>query len=137
MTTGVIDWAVRMAMLVLAGLVTLALLGSLAALSNQPAPLVSPTRPPPAGPRDEVSAPTGAAAADRPSPPLQDEAGPSTGTAGTAAMPAPAPPARWLEAIAYALLALAGLFAVAILLLWRSLRQIRRIADALEATARR
>jgi hypothetical protein len=42
-----------------------------------------------------------------------------------------------LEAITYALLALVGVAALASLLLWRGLRERRRIADALEALAAR
>jgi hypothetical protein len=40
---------------------------------------------------------------------------------------------RWLEAITYALMALVGLLGIATLILWRSLGERRRIADALEA----
>jgi hypothetical protein len=40
---------------------------------------------------------------------------------------------RWLEAIAYALMALVGLLGISTLILWRSLKERRRIAGALEA----
>jgi hypothetical protein len=38
--------------------------------------------------------------------------------------------ARWLEAIAYALLALAFLGALAVLMLWSIVRELRRIGEA-------
>ncbi|MDQ3139903.1 MAG: hypothetical protein M3Q15_04180, partial [Pseudomonadota bacterium] len=54
----------------------------------------------------------------------------------------PPPPSQsdvelWLEAITYALLALVGLAALATVILWRTLKQRGRIADALEQLAAR
>ena len=135
MATGFGEWMVRMVMLVLAGLVTLSILGALAAMSNSAAVDVV-EGPPPA------TAPI-ARTAERPTPSrtappdsLGPGAGPSPGQqangTGSAGAAAPERSDRWLEAITYALLALAGLLALAILLLWRSLRQLRRLADAAE-----
>jgi hypothetical protein len=48
------------------------------------------------------------------------------------AVPAPPEeerPERWLEAIAYALLAIAGLLALLLILLWRGVRALTRIAE--------
>jgi hypothetical protein len=39
-------------------------------------------------------------------------------------------PERWLEAIAYALLAIAGLLALLLILLWRGVRALTGIAEA-------
>ena len=55
--------------------------------------------------------------------------------AGVAATAAAQPPAegekeRWLEAIAYALLALAGIGALAVLMLWNVVRELRRIGGS-------
>jgi hypothetical protein len=56
--------------------------------------------------------------------------------AAEGAPPSREDPGRWLEAIAYALLALAGLLAIALLLLASAVRDLRRIADALSDRAR-
>ena len=131
-----LDWAGRVVMLVLAGMVTLSIIGAIAAIPSgsipprlgfEPATRAAPE----AGERtqdvpDEIQLrgrPDRAASgsdidnAQSPGPPDQD-------------------PDRWLEAITYALLALAGLAALACLLLWRGLHQRRRIAEALERLAR-
>ena len=57
-------------------------------------------------------------------------------TAGSGASKAGREPARWLEAIAYALLALAGLLAIALLLLASAARDLKRIADSLSGRPR-
>jgi hypothetical protein len=62
---------------------------------------------------------------------------PQPGTVLAPAPKEPVDPARWLEAITYALLALVGAFVFAIILLWRVLGHWRRSADALEAIAAR
>jgi hypothetical protein len=139
MTGGFLDWAGRVVMLVLAGMVTLSLIASIAAISSgdvetrsgleteprldepsaEPTPLPEPRREldrPQAGPAEEGQMAT---------------------SPGVAASPEPPDTERWLEAITYALLALAGLAALATLLLWRGLRERRRIADALEDLAAR
>lgn len=131
-------------MLVLAGMITLSIVGSIAAI-----------------PSGSIE---GRIGIDQPQPPLPQQAAPETapplpkaleeeraepGTSGTGgpgasgtAATAPPPPEeddaeRWLEAITYALLALAGLAALATLLLWRGLKERRRIADALESISLR
>ena len=132
MPTTIFDWIVRTAMLVMAGLVTLSILGAIATMTNNPG--------------------TGFAGGDRPileGEPAQERevarAPPATASSGdgNVATPAPgqgeggvivaAPPpgedkvARWLEAIAYALLAIAGIGALAVLMLWSAVRELRRI----------
>ena len=131
------DWLSRVVMLVLAGMITLSIVGSIAAIPSgtiegrigidqpkAPVPQQLPAQTPP--PVSKV---------------LEGEAAePATGTPGASATTGIAPPTpeeedaeRWLEAITYALLALVGLAALATLILWRSLKERRRIADALEA----
>ena len=128
-------------MLILAGLVSLSILGSIAAISS------------------DVSSggPTGGRAALGPAPPAGNEAAPeevvvapqpqeggglAAGASGTGTIVAAAPPPppdpteRWLEAIAHALLALAGLLAIGLLILWRAVRELGRIAALLEARPR-
>lgn len=145
MTPGFFEWVVRTAMLVLAGLVTLSILGSIAAMSNDAAAPpgageAAPVRPAP-GPETVPRA----SEAPTPEPGEVAEAGaggaaPGTAAEGAAIAAAPPPAedrlARWLEAISYALLALAGLAAIGLLLFWRAARQLRRIAEALEARPR-
>jgi hypothetical protein len=133
------EWVVRTFMLVLAGLVTLSILGSIAAMSNQAGvpdlravrerPVLAPVpeaRPePPADPQPVSPAETS------PAPTEQAQAPGGTGTE-VVAVPAPPEeerPERWLEAIAYALLAIAGLLALLLILLWRSVRALTRIAE--------
>jgi hypothetical protein len=84
-----------------------------------------------------------------PSPPPEERANApaaAPGTAGDVGAAAPGDPrqargeedlARWLEAIAYALLALAGLAALGLVLLWRATRALGRIAAALEGRPQR
>lgn len=131
MALNALEWFFRMAMLVLAGLVTLAILASIDAMSRasrqaalpvateQPAveaaPIPEPDRRDPAS-RDEAARTPDATGA----------------TAVAGAAPAPLEDERWLEAIAYGLLALAGLFVIAILVLMRGVANLRRIALALE-----
>lgn len=132
---GFLDRLGRLAMLVLAGLVTLSLIGAIAAIPSGSIEtrmgLETPRIETP--PLPETEPRTAEPRADR-------AAGASDGRspAGAPIPPPPAPDAaRWLEAITYALLALVGLTALASLLLWRSLRERRRIADALEEIAAR
>jgi hypothetical protein len=130
MGSSVFEWLVRTVMLVLAGLVTLSILGSIAAVSNQAGvpglsgerqrPVLAPAPEP--QPHSDSPAPTPAPATAQTEP-------------GTELVTVPAPPEeerpeRWLEAIAYALLAIAGLLALLLVLLWRGVRALTRIADA-------
>lgn len=131
-------------MLVLAGLVTLSILGSIAAMSNDVAAgafTVERRAPQPveAGPEQVPSEP------QPQSEPVPDEGiveGVATGAPGGAGAALAVPPnpldeiARWLEALTYALLALAGLAAIGLILLWQALRQLRRIADSAAARPR-
>ncbi len=133
MPSTIFDWIVRTAMLAMAGLVTLSILGAIATMTNDPGtgfaggdrPLIEPE---PAGERK---------AAPAPSPPgegnMAAAAVPARGQGGgtiVAARPAPEDKAaRWLEAIAYALLAVAGIGALAVLMLWSLVRELRRIAE--------
>jgi hypothetical protein len=136
MGRSVVDWSVRVAMMVLAGMVSLSILAAIATMTTDAGPrgfvAESPPQPLPE-PGAEANLNEGAqpeagnvfAPADR-----QAE-GSGAGTVAAA----PPPPRedrteRWLEAIAYALLALAGLVTIAILLLWRLVRELRRLADA-------
>jgi hypothetical protein len=123
------DWLFRTAMLALAGLVTLSMLASIAAISTEGGPdgwigggerpaAKSVAEPSP----DEIRRTEVDAGA---------ESGGAAGAAGSERAGRGPGPARWLEAIAYALLALAGLLAIALLLLASAARDLKRIADAL------
>jgi hypothetical protein len=139
MGSNVAEWLVRTVMLVLAGLVTLSILGSIAAMSNQAGvpglsgERVRPVLAPAPEPQPETS----------PQPRPQPDVAPGASLPGAAPEPGtelvavPAPPEeerpeRWLEAIAYALLAIAGLLALLLVLLWRAVRALGRIADRAE-----
>jgi hypothetical protein len=129
MPTTIFDWIARTAMLAMAGLVTLSILGSIAAMTGDPVtgfapgnrPMIeaeraqereaAPASPQPGQGNAVVTAPAGAPGA----------------TAVTARPAGEDQEARWLEAIAYALLALAGIGALAVLMLWSVVRELRRI----------
>jgi hypothetical protein len=141
MTSNLAEWVVRTVMLVLAGLVTLSILGSIAAMSNQAGvPGLSAERQRPVlapAPKPQVAEPqqSDTAAALPSEPPPQAQPPQAQPPAGTELVAVPAPPEkerpeRWLEAIVYALLAIAGLLALLLVLLWRGVRALGRIADA-------
>lgn len=143
MVLGLVEWTVRMVMLVLAGLVTLAILHAMHAMSvdsgGGPAPAPpGRTVPMEQAATQEQSAPQPVEeqkAAQAPQP----EAGGTAVQDGAVVAAAPAQDERlqrWVEAIAYALLALAGLAAIGLILLWQLIRQTRRLADAAEARPR-
>lgn len=122
-------------MLVLAGMVTLSIIGSIAAIPSGSI-----------GTRigfeaTELPVPVEAVPEDEPAPSAaQQEPGtlaPGPGEAVAVAAPQEREPRDWLEAITYALIALAGLAGLGCLLLWRGLHQQSRIADALETLAGR
>jgi hypothetical protein len=150
MPTNLVEWTIRMVMLVLAGLVTLSILGSIAAISHDQAGFliergaerVQPdtrTSPEPVPEEPDTAAGSQAAASDIRAVAGGDTPSPGSGSPGPAGEQAPGSADeadRWLEAIAHALLALAGLAAHATLLLWRGVRQLRRIADRLETAPR-
>ncbi|MGA9582248.1 MAG: hypothetical protein WBR13_09800 [Allosphingosinicella sp.] len=130
MPTTILDWIFRTAMLAMAGLVTLSILGAIAAMTNDPGTRF-------AGGDRPVIAPEEAQereAAQAPSPPAEGgngaAAAPAQGEGGTVAVARPAPEdkaARWLEAIAYALIALVGVGALGVLMLLSISRELRRI----------
>jgi hypothetical protein len=133
MPSPVFDWIVRTAMLAMAGLVTLSILGAIAAMTNDPGTRF-------AAPRDRAliqGEPAEEREAARAAPPAGEEKAATTAPspAGEGAVLAVAPPPaedkveRWLEAIAYALLALAGIGALGVLMLWSILRELRRVGD--------
>jgi hypothetical protein len=133
MPTTIFDWIIRTAMLAMAGLVTLSILGAIAAMTNDTgARFAAPgERPPVEGePSREREA------AQAPSPPETENAAGAPRAEGQAATSAAMPAAsrdrqeRWLEAIAYGLLALAGIGALAVLMLWNVARELRRIGRA-------
>jgi hypothetical protein len=137
--TAALEWIARLVSLVLAGLVTLSIIGAIAAIPSrsigtrigyEPARQVPQPQPVEPAPRPE------------PSPARQDagRSAPAPGTTGAAAAPAAEATdeaAEWLEAITYALMALVGIAALAVLLLWRGLAERRRLADAIELLAAR
>ncbi len=126
-------------MLVLAGMITLSIIGAIAAIPSGSLPpdvrFERETWRDPQPPDEPLPA-------AGPGQPAQQGPGTAAGRPTRNIAVAPAPQKRveaadWLEAIAYALLAVAGLAALAIILLWRALIQWRRSADALEALATR
>lgn len=127
MPTTIFDWVVRTAMLVMAGLVTLSILGSIAAMTNDPGTgLATGERPVIEGERvherEAAPAPDGPADGDA----VAAHSAPGPGA--VVARPAAADKeARWLEAIAYALLAVAGVGALGVLMLANLVRELRRI----------
>jgi hypothetical protein len=137
MVSNFAEWVVRTFMLVLAGLVTLSILGSIDAMSNDTVgagfrgndrPVFAPA-PEPSAPAQQ---PAPAAAA--PGPDVSQAQPEGTGAPGQFV---PAPEAseepraeRWLKAIAHALLAIAGLLALLLILVWRGVRALSRIAEA-------
>jgi hypothetical protein len=139
MKFGFFDWLGRMIMLALAGMITLSIIGAIAAIPSGSIETRMGMEPS-AWPEPSYREP-------RPAPPPQPQPGvepqpvataPQPSTAGTvAAAPAPEEEGaeRWLESITYILLALAGIAAFATILLWRALGHWRRSADALERMA--
>ncbi|HEX8467546.1 MAG TPA: hypothetical protein VF620_07055 [Allosphingosinicella sp.] len=130
MPTTIFDWIARTAMLAMAGLVTLSILGAIAAMTNDPGTRFAAPggRPVIEGERaEEREQPR---ASPQPGQGNPVEAAQAGGPGGAAAETRPAPEEkeeRWLEAIAYALLALAGIGALGVLMLWNVVRELRRI----------
>ena len=126
------DWVARTTMLVLAALATLALIGSLASVSNSPvgdafpgsAPQIVEDAPPAVTPPSNpqiVEPGQGTMTIEAPPPPR-------------VAAPAPAPPrtdevARWLKALTYAVIALAVFAAAGVVALVRIAAHLRGIAE--------
>jgi hypothetical protein len=133
------EWLGRVIMLVLAGMITLSIVGAIAAIPSGSLPeriVIAERQPIP--PQPEVQpTPAPPAPEPRPTPEEARPQGPQGKQVAVAPAPPPKPdPAEWLEAITYALLALVGIAALATLILWRMLHQRRRLADALEAISR-
>jgi hypothetical protein len=130
MHLSLLEWIGRLASLVLAAMVTLSIIGAIAAIPSasldgrfgfeRRSP--QPEREPPAiRAEQEATNATGSATGAVLSPS-------SAGEHGAVAAPRPIAE-QWLEVIAYALLALVALGALAVLLLWRTFSEFRRIAD--------
>jgi hypothetical protein len=141
--TGFYEWLGRVIMLVLAGMITLSIIGSIAAIPSGSIPSQAGLDPrdwPRPEVREQPVRPTPAPTAhtQQPQPqPQRKVAAPAERRLVAPAPERPPQPAEWLEAITYTLFALVGLAALATLLLWRALQQWRRSADALEALAAR
>ncbi|HEX8224122.1 MAG TPA: hypothetical protein VF605_09925 [Allosphingosinicella sp.] len=128
----IFDWVARTAMLVMAGLVTLSILGAIAAMTNDPGTRFAAPgdRPVVEGEQAEQREAVPASPAPGPSGEGNLATAPDQGQRGTiVAAPPPIEDkvARWLEAIAYALLALVGVAALGVLMLLSLLRELRRI----------
>ncbi|HYW15532.1 MAG TPA: hypothetical protein VE891_05190 [Allosphingosinicella sp.] len=132
MPTTIFDWIARTAMLAMAGLVTLSILGAIAAMTNDPGTRFTVPRDRPQiagepareGDERQAEAPSGPGEGN-----LAESAVPGSGGATTVAIRSTPEDktARWLEAIAYALLAIAGVCALGVLMLWNVLRELRRL----------
>lgn len=129
MPTTIFDWVARTAMLAMAGLVTLSILGAIAAMTNDTGTRFVPPGDRPVVEGERVEEPEAAQSPSRPTEGGNAVAGaPAPGSSVTAAAAPPAPEdkvARWLEALTYALLALVGVGALAVLMLWNILRELR------------
>lgn len=129
----IFDWIARTAMLAMAGLVTLSILGAIATMTNDSGMRFA------GGDRPVIE---GEPAREREGTPAPSEAGEGNSTSAavpgqdqgvTVAAARPTPDdkvARWLEAIAYALLAIAGIGALGVLMLWSILRELRRVGSS-------
>jgi hypothetical protein len=139
MKFGFFDWFGRVIMLALAGMITLSIIGAIAAIpsgSIETRISVEPTAWP--EPRSEPLPAPAPRPQVEPRPGPQAPAAPPAGeTAAAAPAPSEIDAERWIESITYILLALAGIAAFATILLWRALGHWRRSADALEVLASR
>lgn len=123
--TGALAWTGRLVFLVLAMLAALSIIGSIAAIPSSVAgqrlglerPQAARSYPPPV---DRTAPPP----SPNPPPRPDDIARPgqqvTASTISTPAEPERDDPLLWLEPLTYAVLALAGLLAIAVLLLWRA-----------------
>lgn len=120
--TGALAWTGRLIFLVLAMLATLSIIGSIAAIPSGLAeqrpgierPRTTPAEVPAADRRVPVPAP------ERASQPADGPPATTVGEVIASAPPERDDPLLWLEPLTYALLALAGLMAIGVLLLWRA-----------------
>jgi hypothetical protein len=128
MPTTIFDWIARTAMLVMAGLVTLSILGAIATMTDDSGTrFAAGDRPAIEGQRAEERNETQAPSAPWEDDPIVAEPGEGQVTRVAAPPVAEDEEARWLEAIAYALLALVGVGVLAVLMLWSLVRELRRI----------
>lgn len=138
MLASLFDWIARVVGLVLAMMVTLSIIGAIAAIPSgpiggrlsweRPDMPWSPTEAPPTG--------TEAPPPERRSPADRQDVGETTIEVETAGPEeAAADPAAWLEVIAYALIALACMAALFLLFLWRMIREMQRMTEALQRSA--
>jgi hypothetical protein len=133
-----LDTLVRIVAMVLAGMVTLSILGAIAAMSEGGGGPAFPLDPRPTA----ISEPRTEPAPQEPAEGGLRRSGTPGETTVTVAAP-PQPPsadersAQWLEVIAYVLFAIAFLAALLALILWRMTAALRRGADAMEALAAR
>ncbi len=127
----VIDWIARTAMLVLAALATLALIGSLASVSNSPIGAAFPGllagQDVPSSERTPAPAEARDASAGAESP--ESVAATVTATVERTAASRDAEIARWLKALTYAVIALAAIAAAAVVALARIGGHLARIAE--------
>lgn len=108
-----LDWLGRVLLLVLSGVATLSLIGAIAQVSD-----MQPAAPPPGAillPPEQPRAPTNDAMAP--------------GRVAAPAAPADAEAVRWLKALTYAVTALAGFAAAAVITLLRITATLTRIAE--------
>lgn len=138
MRSSVLDTVARIVMLVLAGLVSLSIIGAIGAMSQGGghSGFAFDTRPGAPPETNEAEAERQAA----PETNLRRAGNPAdadadVGAAIAAAARAEAESAKWLEVIAYVLFAIAGLAALLVLILWRTAAELRRAADALAGRA--
>jgi hypothetical protein len=126
----IFDWIARTAMLAMAGLVTLSILGAIAAMTSDPGTrFAAPRDRPvvegkPAEEREVAQAPLPPGAGNVAA---ASGAGGRAGTAIVAKASTEDKKERWLEAIAYALLGIAGIAALGVLMLYNVVRELRRI----------
>jgi len=128
MPTTIFDWIARTAMLAMAGLVTLSILGAIAAMTDDAGTGLA------GGERPVIEGRPDAAREETRAPPAPGNGDPPAVRSGDVRVAAAPPPpaaqdaeARWLEAIAYSLIAIAGIGALGVLMLWSLLREVRRI----------
>lgn len=139
MRSGFLDTLTRIVMMVLAGMVSLSIIGAIATMSEGgggPAGFVFDRQPQPV-PADTNETEAAPAATGEGGLRRSDAAGEGTAPVSAAAGPPPDESAKWREVIAYVLFALAGLVALLALILWRILAELRRAADAAERLAAR
>ncbi|MFD1787800.1 hypothetical protein ACFSC3_09455 [Sphingomonas floccifaciens] len=126
----IVDWIARTTMLVLAALATLALIGSLASVSDSPigdafpGQVAQPISDTPPGPPAETAPPATGSAAE----PVPQEAG-EIATVERIVAERERESARWLKALTYALIALAAFAAAGVVALVRIGSHLARIAD--------